>query len=72
MISNAKARLTLLEKFNEERQDIRARLYQMIKLAADLERPAEEIGNLNAVLKAYGDTWWSLQREIDEARKAEK
>jgi hypothetical protein len=62
-------RISLLEKYLDDREDVQARLYQLLKFGADLRLPHNELERLLALVKPLGDGAWAVEHELEDLRK---
>ena len=62
-------RITLLEKYLDDREDIQVRLYQLLKFGADLRLSHDDLERLVALVKPLNDGAWSVRHELEDLRK---
>ena len=62
-------RASLLRKYVEERDEIQARLYRLLRFACELEINHQEIERLSGLLKPLSETPWSVRHELEEIEK---
>jgi len=64
-----KERITLLEKYQDDREDIQTRLYKLIEFAGRLRISPQEIEKLVQVLKPLDGEAWAIRHEIEKLQE---
>ena len=62
-------RASLLRKYVEERDEIQARIYRLLRFACELEISHQEIERLSSLLKPLSETPWPIRHELEEIEK---
>ena len=65
-------RAMLLRKYVEERDEIQAHLYRLLRFASELQLNHQEIAKLSELLKPLADLPWSVRDELAALEKLEK
>ena len=62
-------RSALLRKYIEERDEIQAHLYRLLRFACELGLNHQEIERLSGLLKPLSEVPWSVRHELEEIEK---